>query len=331
MKKKIWVIYKITNKINGKIYIGQTLNWKLRRKQHIKGYYGKMNRERRPSIIHSAILSYGEDNFTFEIICRAYTHEEAIQKETFFISYFNSVTPNGYNVRLIDGTGPRVKSTPSMKQQKKNPSHKTCSKYIGVGKRGSVFCCMVRYPRKTLRKMSSEIEAAETYDKIALFVYGPNAIINFEQNRELYLKQDLKTFCENFCRPKEKKIPYLHVTQKRGNVWRVRRPSSLNLFIPCFERAYDAAIMTDKITFFFQLNRRYNFPELIEEFDMNELGAMFETFDFSFRGVIKKRNHWIVKYKGHYYGTYKTREEALEVGRKLFQTLKGSANTNFES
>lgn len=53
-------IYKITNLINGNIYIGQSKDPETRFKQHING--------NNPSLIHLAIKKYGEENFSFEII-----------------------------------------------------------------------------------------------------------------------------------------------------------------------------------------------------------------------------------------------------------------------
>jgi group I intron endonuclease len=55
-------IYKITNKINGKIYIGQSFN--------IAGRFREYNRPKflfRESLIAQALKKYGKENFTFEI------------------------------------------------------------------------------------------------------------------------------------------------------------------------------------------------------------------------------------------------------------------------
>lgn len=86
-------IYKITNKIDGKIYIGQTLNkdpWK-RIKKHL------IIRKIRPSYISKAINHHGKENFTFEIICSAFDQSGLNDLEQHFISYYNSLAPNGYN------------------------------------------------------------------------------------------------------------------------------------------------------------------------------------------------------------------------------------------
>ena len=82
-------IYKITNTINNKIYIGQTTNFKNRMKQHING---------KRSVISKAIRKYGKDNFLFEIIDSVDNIDDANVLEKFYIEYYNSITPNGYNI-----------------------------------------------------------------------------------------------------------------------------------------------------------------------------------------------------------------------------------------
>lgn len=88
-------IYKITNKINGKVYIGQTM-FKIseRMKQHI---YAALRRNTK-SILYSAIQKYGPENFTIEEIDGANSLSELNYLETHYIYKFNSLVPNGYNL-----------------------------------------------------------------------------------------------------------------------------------------------------------------------------------------------------------------------------------------
>lgn len=53
-------IYKITNKINHKIYIGQSVRVEIRLQEHC---YPSAN-----GIIDKAIKKYGKDNFSFDIV-----------------------------------------------------------------------------------------------------------------------------------------------------------------------------------------------------------------------------------------------------------------------
>ena len=89
-------IYKITNLVNGKEYIGQTsLSIQERFKQHIhdanKGYYNH-----RP--LYNAFNKYGIENFIIEELEECNT-EEVDQKEIEYINKFNTYS-NGYNATL---------------------------------------------------------------------------------------------------------------------------------------------------------------------------------------------------------------------------------------
>lgn len=90
----IKAIYKITNLIDGKIYVGQSVHPEKRwteHKQRARNHYDNYP-------IHLAISKYGEDNFNFEIIEWTPLYEE---REKFFIRELNTLAPNGYN--LIEG------------------------------------------------------------------------------------------------------------------------------------------------------------------------------------------------------------------------------------
>ena len=94
MKK---AIYKITNKINNKIYIGQSSQPKERFLQHCRNY-----KESR-SLINKAIQKWGVENFDFEIIG---WFEDYNEKEKYYISYYGSISPNGYNLTTGEDAPP---------------------------------------------------------------------------------------------------------------------------------------------------------------------------------------------------------------------------------
>lgn len=86
------IVYKITNKINNKIYIGQTT-------KNNEEYFGS------GTIIIKAIAKYGKDNFLREILETCISKEHLDEREKYWISFYNSTNRNiGYNVS-IGGTG----------------------------------------------------------------------------------------------------------------------------------------------------------------------------------------------------------------------------------
>lgn len=83
------VIYKYENKINHKIYIGQTNNLERRKREHLIGH------SYRTSLIERAIQKYGIENFNFEVIERT---EDYDKREKYWINYYRSYKPYGYNI-----------------------------------------------------------------------------------------------------------------------------------------------------------------------------------------------------------------------------------------
>ena len=86
-------IYKITNIINGKFYIGQTIqNVKERFYQHCAT---KCSKAVSNMAIHRAIKKYGKSNFTVEVI-EEIDSANLNDRERYWIKYYNSYN-NGYN------------------------------------------------------------------------------------------------------------------------------------------------------------------------------------------------------------------------------------------
>lgn len=92
-------IYKITNLINGKIYIGKTSNSERRWKDHQRLAFIEGHKEY-DKALYQAFRKYGIENFSFEIIEEIENYaQESGEKEKFWISYFNSYN-SGYNESL---------------------------------------------------------------------------------------------------------------------------------------------------------------------------------------------------------------------------------------
>jgi len=98
---RIHYLYRITNKINGKFYIGQTVQPDKRWNQH------KNDAAHPTMIIHHAIKKYGNESFEFEVIAGCKTWDDANDIETFLVAQYNSLVPNGYNVSLGGMNAPK--------------------------------------------------------------------------------------------------------------------------------------------------------------------------------------------------------------------------------
>lgn len=93
-------IYKITNDVNGKIYIGKTeFSIEKRFAEHCRDAWKERN-ENRP--LYRAMRKYGVEHFNVELLEETENPEE---RETFWIEYYRSFK-NGYNATL-GGDGKR--------------------------------------------------------------------------------------------------------------------------------------------------------------------------------------------------------------------------------
>lgn len=114
------IIYKITNTINDKIYIGQTI---LKLSERINGHYADSKRDRKDKIktkISLAIFKYGFKNFNFEIIAKASCQDELNEIEKKYIKLYNSNIDNfGYNLLSGGNQGGKHSEETKLKISKK--------------------------------------------------------------------------------------------------------------------------------------------------------------------------------------------------------------------
>ena len=91
-------IYTITNKIDNKIYVGQTIGDLERRwKSHL-------NPRSNCRYLQYAINKYGVDNFVFKLVCITFDNQ-LDDMEIKYIEQYNSLVPNGYNLRMGGNSG----------------------------------------------------------------------------------------------------------------------------------------------------------------------------------------------------------------------------------
>jgi group I intron endonuclease len=95
-EERKWYIYKITNLINGKIYIGKTYNIKVRWNSHKTAARAKKPTDY--SHLHRAMNKYGFDNFTVEMVEEFAVEKDCLAAEISYIAKYGSMDRNvGYN------------------------------------------------------------------------------------------------------------------------------------------------------------------------------------------------------------------------------------------
>lgn len=96
--KRICGVYKIKNKINGKVYIGQSVNINKRWRYHI---YTSKNKKGKgyDQYLPRALRKYGEEGFKFEVV-KECAQDELDYWEEYFIDKEDSTDRDkGYNIR----------------------------------------------------------------------------------------------------------------------------------------------------------------------------------------------------------------------------------------
>lgn len=140
-------IYKITNNINGKIYIGKTsLTIEARWKQH-QHDAASQTKIHRP--LYSAIQKYGIESFSIEQIEEVQTDDIACERERYWIEYFGSFK-NGYNA-TIGGDG------------RKYADYDLIYALFKEGKTNKEICKITGYSDKTITK--ALIQAGTTLEE----------------------------------------------------------------------------------------------------------------------------------------------------------------------
>lgn len=137
-----YYIYKITNLVNHKIYIGQTGDLKKRWSEHKSA--AKVSKNTR-QIVTQAIKKYGPENFSFELVEVCSSIEDANFKESSNIISHNSMIPNGYNIENGGRSGNKMS----------DESKKKLSKSMIGNKNGSNSFLNHKHTEEAKRKVSA--------------------------------------------------------------------------------------------------------------------------------------------------------------------------------
>lgn len=120
-------IYKITNKVNGKIYIGKTLKTiEGRWKDHVEDYQ-RPRFEKRP--LYSAMKKYGVENFSVEEVEEC-SSEILSEREIYWIDFYDSFR-SGYNATKGGDGKPFIDEQEILKLWKDGKSLKDIAEVIG--------------------------------------------------------------------------------------------------------------------------------------------------------------------------------------------------------
>ncbi len=146
-------IYKITNRITNKIYIGKSTDSRNHKKI---SYYGS------GLLINRSIEKYGIDNFDKDIIEECKNNDELCEREKYWIKFYNSTDVNlGYNISAGGDGGDTFSNHPNLDEIKEK---------ISSTLKGRVFSDK---HRENLRiNHHSKLYDGDVYDKISKSLTG---------------------------------------------------------------------------------------------------------------------------------------------------------------
>lgn len=186
-------VYKITNKITGKVYIGITNQGAGARYRH-HWYEARIGE---PAPIHRSMAKYGEENFTLEIIDFADTYEELKEKEKYWIKQYDSVNRDkGYNLTEGgDGTFGRMHSEETKK--KMSDSQK---KY------------------KEAHRAHADVIRLLNQKAVVVYDLDGNKLEEFETTKQCATKYKVSsTMIKTYCRSEQPKV-----AKKFNVIWRYK-------------------------------------------------------------------------------------------------------------
>jgi group I intron endonuclease len=158
-------IYLITNSVNDKKYVGQTITTIVKRWQR----HCWASEAGKGMIITRAIHKYGKECFNIVQIDTAHTLEEANEKEVRWGLHHNCITPHGYNAKL--GGRKTVHCSEATK-------HKLSA--INTGKRASAATI-----EKLSRSHMGHIASADTRQKMSDYWKGKPTHSNTKRGASL--------------------------------------------------------------------------------------------------------------------------------------------------
>ncbi len=323
-----YIIYKITNKINGKIYIGRTTQkLSTRWNSHRGGIYAKKNIHLK---LYQALAQHGKENFSIEAIDYAKDFKELKLKESEYIQKTESYKDEiGYNMSMDTDMGLELLSEESKLKRGRSIhevlSRKRMGKFgIGVRKYASKFAAELAFQNvKYYLVCSNQIEAKVKYDMLAIYVYGKSTALNFPENADDYKLEDLK---DNFNKatPKEPSFfsQYYGVYSKGGKCFSQITFNKKPIFLGSFETQEEAAKIYDKARVCIKgiNDKKINFPDEVCKYNLLELKIWFDNIvNYNRRGLIYDRR--INKYQARVklngkingLGYYENPEEAAKI------------------
>jgi len=334
-------IYKITNSVNDKVYIGitkQPLNLRL------NGHFSKKKNTNLP--LRNAMIKYGKDKFKIEKIDTAIDLGSALIKETHYINLYNSLTTkNGYNIIENSVSGEftdamkisLVEGLKKSKKEKLSDRYNGKTIYIGVYFNNDMerwdYCITFNRKKVSQKNFKTDQDAAFARDVKLLELFDHESaklMMNFPENFDNYIlgihASPERTLKRNLKVSKYNWVCY----EPRFNVWRIHiNTKTFESRLGTFTLEDEAAEMADFLNVCNNINLDHlNFPEKLEQYKSTNY-----THPKTVIQKAKKIKHANIGFDNGYYRIYiqsgekiyrpnaKTLEEAIQKRNEILNSI----------
>lgn len=271
----VYQIYLVTNKINNKKYIGQSLKREIpgKKRNYLKRFQEHLNEsfkpKRRRNVFHDSINHYGRDAFSVELIEDDIPENLIDERETYYINLYDTLVENGngYN-STIGGQGvhgykcsqeTKDKISKSSKQcweelyndkeRLKQRNQKISNKLKGVSKSQEVKEKLSEIAKTRMigegNPFYGRKHTNETKEKLS--DYHKNPICQFDDKGN-YIRtfKNVRTLCKELSLPKYATARILVICKGQGfkaygYIWRFERECPNNK-LQDYDKAYQRSI-----------------------------------------------------------------------------------------
>jgi group I intron endonuclease len=332
--EKNYFIYKITNNINGKVYIGRTTQTIQKRwfvhQCHAKYDYTKNKKTVEKTYLASAMKKYGVSNFTIKELDVAESFNHMVFLERFYINYFNSIDPKyGYNL-VIDSYG--CGSDEPINTRTKNKialsSKIKAEKPEGVcwDNTRKKWVLSFKYLDKiTIRKRYNNQQECEYHRDILFYYYTKNENpLNYyyPDNIEYYKKYNVLELLDSIL-PTKPNNTYrgVYKDNKCGKfIVRLVEHGGVDVYLGIYDSEDEAVLIHDKVVAFRGNLNFLNLPHLRTESYEREGQEIFEKYTNKSRKRVRKGKQ-SSQYKGVSKRTTHTWEMLLTVNKKRIREV----------
>ena len=162
MKDKISCVYKISNKLNGKVYVGETSDFKHRRRQHINMLKNKCHENPK---INEDLKTYSVSDFSIDILEVLPNNKQIrLLQETYYINLYGGVDDDRlYNYKDVNRYNKTLLTNMSIGRKNIEPWNKGT-----INSDRQTNCLNTKYrDKKLINDLCNSYKVLRSYGKVA--------------------------------------------------------------------------------------------------------------------------------------------------------------------